>query len=607
MKSKEKIVNYTIFAYLFIIFLYMLFINMHTHKYHDEFVYTFIYGTTEKCENLIDIFISLKNLYLMHNGRLISTGIMCILLMLPKILCDILNSLFFTFLVFIIFMYSSFNKNNRNFLNLNNLKINNLNNLLNIFFIFPLLWVTIPEFNGTITWFSGAVNYMWSTVFMLLYLSMLIKYFINNATLSKSKLTLLFLTGLIVGSLHESIGIINTSFLFFMFIYEVFKNKNLSAWWKQKKTLQYLFLSISSFIGFLTIILSPGSKIRSLATTLGNAVDFHNTISNSVNMLILTFTNNKYIFICILFFIIYFIAKNSIYKCLTDKYFIINMFFIISGILVYIAMIKSPTFAERVTFAPYILFILSFFGIFNLINISNKVKFIIKIMFIIYFSILAIPSIWETTILVKQYYDEWYNRDEFIKYEKSLGKTNIQVTPFFTKLNNKMYGGDISASTSYNHNGSMSMYYGLDSIRIKKNFYLDFNLGNLCKEDNCSCITLSSISETSTEAINILPEYVLQNQAPYKNKKYSTIGGNITLYYGVDNIKNLRLSFSSQNDHITLNYIHVYNYKNLDYTLYSNKIKNKIYNKNDMQILYKNNCIMFDKFGKNPYIDLILE
>ena len=607
MKSKEKIVNYTIFAYLFIIFLYMLFINMHTHKYHDEFVYTFIYGTTEKCENLADMFISLKNLYLMHNGRLISTGIMCVLLMLPKILSDILNSLFFTLLVFIIFMYSSFNKNHCNFLNLNNLKNNNLNNLLNIFFIFPLLWVTIPEFNGTITWFSGAVNYMWSTVFMLLYLSTLIKYFINDTELSKNKLILLLFAGLIIGSLHESIGIINTSFLFFMFIYELFKNKKLSKWWKQKKILQYLLLSISSFIGFLTIILSPGSKIRLLATTLGNNVNLHNTISNCVNMLILTFTNNKYIFICILFFIIYFIAKNNIYKCLKDKYFIINIFFIISGILVYIAMIKSPTFAERVAFAPYILFILSFFGIFNLINISNKVKFIIKIIFIIYFSILAIPSIDETTSLVNQYYNEWCNRDKFIKQEKSLGKTNIQVPPFFTKLNNKMYGGDISASISYNHNGSMAMYYGLDSIRIKKNFYLDFNFENLCKEDNCSCITLSNLLEKSTEAINILPEYVLQNQAPYKNKKYSTVGGNITLYYGVDSLKHLRLSLSTKNDHINLNYIHIYNYKNLDYTLYANKIKNKIYNKNDIQILYKNNCIVFNKFGENPYIDLILE
>ena len=266
-------------------------------------------------------------------------------------------------------------------------------------------------------------------------------------------------------------------------------------------------------------------------------------------------------------------------------------------------MIASPTFAERVTFAPYILFVLSFFGIFNLINLSDKLKYFIKILFILYFLILSIPSIYETSILVKQYYDEWTNRDNFITSEKALGKSNIQVPNFTTSLNNKMYGGDISTSISYNHNGSMAMYYGLNTIRIKKNFYIDFTFCNLCQEDNYDSFTLSNTVENSTESISILPEYVLNNQAPYKKQKYSTVKGNITLYYGINNLENLKLYINTKNDHISLSSIHIYNYQNLDYTLSASEIQNKIKTFHNLKLDCGMNSIIFSQFGENPYIE----
>ncbi len=582
MKQKNKIFKYFCIVFFIIIFLYMLYLNTHTHKYHDEFVYTFIYGTTEKCENLGDVFLSLKNLYLMHNGRIISTGIMCILLMLPKIISDILNSIFFILLIYVIYKYSSYKQNTKN-------------KFLNLFLIFPMLWATIPEFNGTVTWFSGAVNYMWATVFMMLFINLLINNFTGNLNLSKKSKILLSILGLFVGSLHESVGIILTSFVFFIFIYELFINKKLNYF--------YLFSCVSSFIGFLTIIVSPGSHIRSIATTLGNNLDFYTSLSNCIKMIKFTFVSNPTIFILTFLFIAYFIIKNKFIDSIKNKYFIVNIFLIISATLVYFAMILSPTFAQRVTFASYIIYVLVFFEIFNLINLSNNFKYLIKFILIIYFCFLALPSIYETTNLVNQYYSEWSARDDFIKLEKSLGKRDVQVAPFHTFLNSKMYGGDISTSISYNHNGSMAMYYGLNSIRIKKNYYIDFCFSNLCQEDNMDNFTLSNSSETSTESISILPEYVLNEQAPYKKSKHSCIGGNITLYYGINSLKNLKLYLHPNSNQIYLNYIRVYNYNDLDYTIYGSNIKNKIISFHNLQFFSENNSLVFTQFGENPWIE----
>lgn len=605
--KKNKIKNLIIIIFLFSIFLYMLYININTHRYHDEFVYSFIYGTTDKCKNLIDIFISLKNIYLMHNGRIISTGIMSILLMMPKIISDILNSLFFILLIFIIYKYIDLKKIENNLKSTNKqysplhlkyhllLSQNKNNKILNLLLLFPMLWVTIPEFNGTITWFSGAVNYLWSTVFMLLYLIFYIKYFINNLLFSKKQIIILSLLGLIIGSLHESIGIITTSFLFFIFTYELIKNKKINYC--------YLFSCFNCFLGFLSIILSPGSKIRLLATTSGNSISFDNSFINCIEMIKITFSSNPILFILIFLFIIYFIYKNKFNKMINNRFFIANMFLIISAILVYLGMMFSPTFAERVTFAPYILFVLSFFGLLNLSISNNKLKYIFKFLFLLYFLLQAIPSIFETTNLVSKYYNEWISRDNFIQSEKAFGKTDIQVLPFSTPLNSKMYGGDISISTSYNHNGSMAMYYGLNSIRLKKNFYIDFTFCNLEEKDNLSTFTLSNLNEFQTESISILPKNVLEKQAPYKKEKHSTVGENITLHYGVNNIENLKLSINSKNDHISLLYIKIYNYENLNYILYPSDIENKIKTFHNLNLNCGKNSINFLNIKEDSYIE----
>lgn len=572
---------------LVLIFLYMLFLNIHTHKYHDEFVYSYIYGTQNKCNNLADVCTSLRNLYLTHNGRIISTGIMCVLLMCPKIISDILNSTIFTLLVYLVYKYCTKGLKNK------------YQKFIIMLLIFPMFWYTLPEFNGTVTWFSGAINYMWSTTFMLLYIFYLIDLFKKDKEIKNYKILLpLCAISLIIGSLHESIGIILTSLSFFLFFYNFTINKKINK--------LFLLSSIFSLIGFLSIVLAPGISIRSIATLHGNNISQLSTFKTSINMFINTINSNKFMFIFIGIFIIYLFIVSIKHKknIIKNKEFIVNIFFLISGILIYIAMIKSPTFAGRVTFAPYILFVLAFFGLLNIIKGYDILKITILFFLLIYFSFNSYFSIKETSILIKQHYNEWKLRDEFIASEKKKGKKDILLNPITTELNSKMYGGDISYSPTYNHNGSMAMFYEVNSIRLKRNYYIDLNFSNLTYDSNNTDITLYNNTELLTEKISILPKDVYNKQAPFKRYKHSVDGGNITLYYGINDLNNITLKFNTNSKIFYLDNIRLYNYNNIDYTYAPNEIKKCISYLNDIDINVINNKLILNITGDNPYLKL---
>lgn len=588
--KNEKFNIYTFISIIFFILVssYMLFLNIHTHKYHDEFVYSYIYGTQDKCNNLIDVCMSLRNLYLTHNGRIISTGIMCVLLMCPKIISDILNSTIFTLLIYLVYKYCTKGLKNK------------YQKFIIMLLIFPMFWCTLPEFNGTVTWFSGAINYMWPTTFMLLYIFYLIDLFKKDKEIKNYKLLPLCAISLIIGSLHETIGIILTSFSFFLFIYNFTINKKINK--------LFLLNSIFSLIGFLSIVLAPGINIRSIVTSNGSDISLLNRLQTCINMFINTINSNKFMFIFIGIFIIYLFIVSIKHRknIIKNKEFIVNIFFLMSGILVYIAMIKSPTFAERVTFAPYILFVLAFFGLLNIIKGYDILKIIILSFLLIYFSFNSYFSIKETSILIKQHYKEWKLRDEFISSEKKKGKKDILLNPITTKLNEKMYGGDISYSPTYNHNGSMAMFYEVNSIRLKKNYYIDLNFSNLNNDSNNTDITLYNNNELLTEKISILPKDVYNKQAPFKRYKHSIDSGNITLYYGINDLNNLTLKFNTNSKIFYLDNIRLYNYNNIDYTYAPNEIEKYISYLNDIEVNISSNKLILNITGDNPYLELKL-
>lgn len=541
INKKSIIVKIIIGIILVIPFICMLKMNLNTHIYHDEFVYSSIYGTKEKIASISDIFKSAVNIYTMHNGRIITHMVLMIFLQFNSIVRCVINSAFFVILIYELIKFQS-----KKDLGLK---------IPIALLLFPMLWCTIPAYGDTVLWIAGSVNYLWTTVALLLYIFVVESIFEKETEFKNTKLILFCIASFILASLHEMTGIISIGLIGLMSIYLLIKNRKIN------KT---LFLgAICGGLGFLSIILSPGSNVRKMAElqTMDVVPTFLERLKNTIIMLKTTIMENKFIFAIIAISIIFMVIKliKNRKEFFKDKQIFEVLFLLCTAVVSYIAMVVSPTFLTRVTFIPYIIFVYSALKCLHILNVNNKIKiieYIILILAIVVFTIKAMPMMKETFELVKQQKQAWEKRDEDISMQIEQGKKDIYVEPLNVSTNTHLYYGDLSTSISYNPNGSMAVYYDVNSIRIKGNYYLDIEISNV-NEKNKDSIKISAMNFEETKKFYLLDENIYNKMAPYKKFKNSYSGGNITLYYAMGSIENLKIVFLKEQE-VTINKIKLY-------------------------------------------------
>lgn len=572
MKNKEKIIKviYIIvqIAVIMISFLAIYRINHFTHEYHDEFVYSSIYGTKERIQNLGDVLYSSKNLYMLHNGRLITHIVMMIFLLCNKMVRDIFNSIFFILLIYLLIRF--INKNEKS----------NIYKITTTILLLPMLWITIPSFGETAIWFAGSVNYLWTTCFLIIYINIINKLFYEEKELSKKKTMLLSIFSFVIASLHEATGIISIAYTFFVLAYLTLKNKKINK--------NILIIFLVACLGFGSVVISPGSNIRKMAEiqTMDNVPTILQKIDTIKIRLIETIKLNKFMSASILVTLVYVLYKfiRKFKDTLKDKNIFEFLFYLIVGVLVFIGMIASPSFLPRVTFTSYIIFIIAFFKGLSLLKVDYA-KIALVLIMIVYFAIPAYKSFRETNTLVQIQNEAWKIRDEYIESEIAKGNKNIYVKPLNVILNDHMYGGDLSTSISYNHNGSMSVAYGIDTIRMEANYYLDLKIKDINKE-NTNSIRLNSNNYIENKKFYLLDKEIYEKMAPYKKYKNSYEGGEIVLYFAPENIENLNIEFLEKQI-ITIEEIKIYNKNQTFEQLKGKEILNK-FNLENINVLEQN-------------------
>ncbi len=541
INKKDIIVKIVIAIILIIPFICMLKMNLNTHIYHDEFVYSSIYGTREKIASISDIFKSAVNIYTMHNGRIITHMVLMVFLQFNNIVRCIINSVFFVILIYELIKFTC-----KKDLGLK---------IPIALLLFPMIWCTAPAYGDTVLWIAGSVNYLWTTVALLLYIFIVEGIFEKEKDFKGIKLVLFCIASFILASLHEMTGIISIGLIGLMSIYLLIKNRKIN------KT---LFLGIiCGGLGFLSLILSPGSNVRKMAEiqTMDVVPTFLARLKNTIIMLKTTVMENKFIFAIICIAIIFMFIKliKNRKEFFKDKQIFEVLFLLFSAVVAYIAMVVSPTFLTRVTFIPYVIFVYSALKCLQILNINNKAKiieYIILILAIVMFTVKAMPIMKETFELVKQQKQAWDKRDKDISLQIEQGKKDIYVEPLNVSTNTHLYCGDLSTSISYNPNGSMAVYYGINSIRIKANYYLDIEISNV-NEDNKDSIKVSAMDFEETKKFYLLDEEIYNKMAPYKRFKNSYNGGNITLYYAMGSVENLKIVFLKEQE-ITISKIRSY-------------------------------------------------
>ena len=212
-------------------------LNVLTPEFLDDYGYKFIYlknkiVSDRLIENFSDILISQYNHYMGMNGRaVVHTVAQLFCGIWGKGIFNVFNSI-----VFFVFVYSLVKRTGRF-----EPKIWIL--------VTGYIWLLFPLFNNAFLWMTGSINYLWTGVIILYFISLYSK--LREKEFNVKYLPLI-LPGILIGWTHEGASVPLGASLFFISLYNI-KSVFKKAYWP---------LVLGFGIGCIVVVLSPGILSR---------------------------------------------------------------------------------------------------------------------------------------------------------------------------------------------------------------------------------------------------------------------------------------------------------------------------------------------------------
>ena len=154
MISKRNKVLLGLFGIM--VFGIMLVLNYLAPRYTDDWTYVFIFGTDhDRIQSLWDIVKSQYAHYFIMNGRITPQSLtQAVDSLLPKDVFNVLNATAFTILLYVMAINTTSNRRLYH-------KI--------IPVAFALIFLFMPGFYRGFLWMNGSFNYLWTSVFLLVF------------------------------------------------------------------------------------------------------------------------------------------------------------------------------------------------------------------------------------------------------------------------------------------------------------------------------------------------------------------------------------------------------------------------------------------------------
>lgn len=440
---ESKKTNLILFlAVLVLTFFYMLFLNLKTPLIADDFVYTFIFGTSTPVMSIGDIVTSQTTYYLTWGGRVIAETLTQAFMFLGKDIFNIANSI--CYIVFCLAVY---------FLAVGR-KIRFELLLLTII----LIWFFAPMFGQTVMWLTGSCNYLWCGTIILL---ALLPFRLYEEKQTKTLKSIWF--AIIMVPLFFLSGITNENtagamiLIMFIFCWVYYKRKI------QIPTFAFtgLFFSIC---GFLCMIFAPGNGLRA---TNESAVSEVTTMigSNPVITRLSYFAYNLHALMPLVFLtaIAFVLLKNE----KTRKEMVIFGIFVLAAVAAMFVMLAPPKFPPRAMFGlAAFLIIAVVYALSQLqLNTERVRKFVVVPgLCLLIFYIMSLGYVGVDALTVNKQY---LARVQMIQEQKN--EVLIQV-PEIVPLSshNGMYGlKDVQMDPNHWVNRALADYFGVPNIVLK--------------------------------------------------------------------------------------------------------------------------------------------
>ena len=439
MKKIEKFIDKNqIKIMLLLIFISMLALNFLTPLLADDYSYG-LNLANKKLTGIIDIYNYQIWHYFNWGGRTIAHTFAQTLLMFPKAIFNIVNSIIYTCLVYLIYLHGKLNRREKN----------SRNSYL-IILIHLILWFIIPVFGQSFIWLIGSCNYLWTTVIVVYFLLLFRK---NEKENKWYKIIIMFLIGILAGWTNENTSAGLIVILFSTLIIDKITTKK----WNLTKT--KVAGIVGSLIGFVLMICAPGNYVRNAAFKDDTFIIIK-FIKRAIDI-----TGNAEIYILPLIIAIIILISLKIYHKKKIEKEVTP--FILGGFAATYSMVASPQFPERSWTGVIVYLIIALvILVYDFEKIHRIYKFILVDLCII-LSIIFIGEYLNAARDINNLRNTWNEREKII--EKS---NKNQIFKFYryetTNNKNPSYGlSDIGNDYKVWPNSSIAKYYGIKGIKSK--------------------------------------------------------------------------------------------------------------------------------------------
>ena len=221
-------------------FLFMLLLNILLPLRGDDFLYSMVWETPKHIASWQDLWQSLVNHYTMHGGRMVTVFFLDFFLWMGKLPFDIANAAVFTAVLVLFYFHST-----------RDTRLTAEPGILALSALF--MWLCLPHFGEVAVWKSGSTVYLWSGLFVLLFLLPYNLVLAGKLHWGAGMALPMLLLGILGGWSVENFAV--TAVLLSAGI----------SWYMWKKGRFSLWMgagAVGVFLGFLGLLAAPGNWAR---------------------------------------------------------------------------------------------------------------------------------------------------------------------------------------------------------------------------------------------------------------------------------------------------------------------------------------------------------
>lgn len=424
------------FGLLFLAFgLLMYFLNTHTPIIADDFWSAF--GPNGRIEGVTDSFEAALNNYMTWGSGVLCFFFQHLFMAYDQKLFDILNTIVFLLLIYVLYLFvvGTFKK----------IRLDVLIVILFVIFIFP------PNFGQDFLWLVGATAYLWTPLISLIYILPL-RWQIDREgpIIHNTLLCILYgLLGIVAANTNPNLSAAMTA-LFGIYVICKLLCKNKPHLWT-------VLAFAGCFIGFCTVLFSPGNHARA-AGEYESVYFVYNFIAITYHLL------DWNVFLPIILFPFIVIALRYV------KIDNVVIFTIGGFILSHYAMVGAPCYSDRVkVIAIYFGAVLCGY-VYSKLKIETTRSRLLSMVCCICMIGSIVHSVQKATYDIYAYEEDNNRRIETILSEKAKGNADVVVgIPYkpISKYNGAYDLENVTEDPNHWVSSAYAFYYGVKTVRMK--------------------------------------------------------------------------------------------------------------------------------------------